>query len=64
VFSAGVYYVVVDFWIFWIFNLLQLYLDSQKNSKTKIEKVFSFIFVSPYAEMSFLCAQNKEKVTK
>jgi hypothetical protein len=30
----------VDFWIFWIFNFLQLAIYGKKNSKTKVEKVF------------------------
>jgi hypothetical protein len=42
---------VVDFWIF---DLLQLNLDWQKNSETKVEKGCFFIFMSSYAEMSFL----------
>jgi hypothetical protein len=37
-----------------MFDLLQLNLDWQKNSKTKVEKAFFFIFKSSYAEMSFL----------
>jgi hypothetical protein len=44
----------VDFWIFWIFNFLQLAIYGKNNSKTKVEKVFFFIFMSSYAEMSFL----------
>jgi hypothetical protein len=43
----------VDFWIFGVFNFLQMNLDLQKNSKTKEEKAFFFIFMSSYAEMSF-----------
>jgi hypothetical protein len=43
----------VDFWIFWIFDLLQLKLDWQKNSKTKVEKAFIFSFMSSYTEMRF-----------
>jgi hypothetical protein len=50
----------VDFWIFWIFNFLQFAIDEKNNSKTKVEKVFFFIFMSSYAEMSFL----KQKITK
>jgi hypothetical protein len=50
----------VDFWIFWIFNFLQFAIDGKNNSKTKVEKVFFFIFMSSYAEMSFL----KQKITK
>jgi hypothetical protein len=50
----------VDFWIFWIFNFLQFEIDGENNSKTKVEKVFFFIFMSSYAEMSFL----KPKITK
>jgi hypothetical protein len=44
----------VDFWIFWIFNFLQFAIDAKNNFKTKVEKVFFFIFMSSYAEMSFL----------
>jgi hypothetical protein len=44
----------VDFWIFWIFNFLQFTIVVKRNSKTKVEKVFFFIFMSSYAEMSFL----------
>jgi hypothetical protein len=33
----------VDFWIFWIFDLLQLAIDWQNNSEAKIGKVFFFI---------------------
>jgi hypothetical protein len=43
----------VNFLIFWIFNFYQLNLDWQKNSKTKVEEVFFFIFMSSYSEMSF-----------
>jgi hypothetical protein len=44
----------VDFWIFfWIFNFLQFAIDGKNNSKTKVEKVFFFIFMSSYAKMSF-----------
>jgi hypothetical protein len=50
----------VDFWIFWIFNFLHFAVDGKNNSKTKVEKVFFFIFMSSYAEMSFL----KQKITK
>jgi hypothetical protein len=52
----------VDFWMFWIFNILQLNLDWQKNSKTNVEKAFFFIFMSSYAEMSFW-GKKREKVT-
>jgi hypothetical protein len=45
---------------FWIFNLLQLKIDWQNNSKTKVEKVFFFMFMSSHAEMSF----SREKITK
>jgi hypothetical protein len=48
----------VDFWIFWIFDLLQLAIDWQNNSKTKVVKVFFFIFLSSYAEMSFSREKN------
>jgi hypothetical protein len=36
----------VDFWIFWFFNFLQFAIDGKNNSKTKVEKVFFFIFMS------------------
>jgi hypothetical protein len=39
---------------FWIFNFLHFAIDGKNNSKTKVEKVFFFIFMSSYAEMSFL----------
>jgi hypothetical protein len=43
----------VDFWIFFrVFNFLQFAIDGENNSKTKVEKVFFFIFMSSYAEMS------------
>jgi hypothetical protein len=45
---------------FWIFNSLQFAIDGKNNSKTKVEKVFFFSFMSSYAEMSFL----KQKITK
>jgi hypothetical protein len=51
----------VDFWIFWIFNFFQFAIDGKNNSKTKVEKVFFFIFMSSYAEMNF---KNKKKITK
>jgi hypothetical protein len=41
------------------YNFLQFAIDGNNNSKTKVEKVFFFIFMSSYAEMSFL-----NKVTK
>jgi hypothetical protein len=44
----------VEFLIFWIFNFLQFAIDGKNNSKTKVQKVFFFIFMSSYAEMSFL----------
>jgi hypothetical protein len=52
---VGVFCVLgeVDFWIFWIFNFLQFAIDGKNNSKTIVEKVFFFIFMSFYAEMSF-----------
>jgi hypothetical protein len=43
----------VDFWIFWIFNFLQFAIDGKSYSKTKVEKVFFFIFMPSYVEMSF-----------
>jgi hypothetical protein len=42
------------------YNFLQLAIDGKNNSKTKVEKVFFFIFMSSYAEMSF----KKQKITK
>jgi hypothetical protein len=39
-------------------------LDWQKNSKTKVEKAFSFIFMSSYPEMSFFGPKKREKVLK
>jgi hypothetical protein len=39
---------------FLIYNFLQFAIDGKNNSKTKVEKVFFFIFMSSYAEMSFL----------
>jgi hypothetical protein len=47
--------------VFWIFDLLQLNLGWQKNSKAKVEKAFFFIFMSSYAEISFF---RPKKVTK
>jgi hypothetical protein len=44
----------------WIFNFLQFAIYGKNNSKTKVEKVFFFIFMAFYAEMSFL----KPKITK
>jgi hypothetical protein len=38
---------------FWSFNFLHFAIDGKNNSKTKVEKVFFFIFMSSYAEMSF-----------
>jgi hypothetical protein len=37
---------------FWIFNFLQFAMDGKNNSKTKLENVFFFIFMSSNAEMS------------
>jgi hypothetical protein len=50
----------VDFWIFLDFNFLQFSIDGKNHSKTKVEIVFFFIFMSSYADMSFL----KQKITK
>jgi hypothetical protein len=47
------------FEFFWIFNFLQFAIDGQNNSKTKVEKVFFFIFMSSYAEMSFWNCNSK-----
>jgi hypothetical protein len=38
---------------FWIFNFLQFAIDGKNNSKTKVEKVFLFIYMFSYVEMSF-----------
>jgi hypothetical protein len=35
------------------YNFLQFAVDGKNNSKTKVEKVFFFIVMSSYAEMSF-----------
>jgi hypothetical protein len=45
---------------FWILNFFHFAIDGKNSSKTKVEKVFFFIFMSSYAEMSFL----KLKITK
>jgi hypothetical protein len=42
------------------YNFLQFAIDGKNNSKTKVQKVFFFIFMSSYAEMRFL----KHKITK
>jgi hypothetical protein len=42
------------FGFFGIFNFLQFAIDGENSSKTKVEKVFFFIFMSSYAEMSFV----------
>jgi hypothetical protein len=39
---------------FLISNILQFAIDGKYNSKTKVENLFFFIFMSSYAEMSFL----------
>jgi hypothetical protein len=41
----------VDFWIFWIFNFLQFAIDWKNNSKTKVERCFSFFRI-------FLCGNE------
>jgi hypothetical protein len=41
-------------------NFFGFAIDGKNNSKTKVEKVFFFIFMSSYAEMSLL----KQKITK
>jgi hypothetical protein len=43
-----------------MYNFQQFAIDGENNSKTKVDKVFFFIFMSSYTEMSFL---NK-KITK
>jgi hypothetical protein len=45
---------------FWYSIFLQFAIDGENNSKTKVETVFFFIFMSSYAEMSLL----KYKITK
>jgi hypothetical protein len=52
----------VDFCIFWIFNFLQFTIGGKNNSKSKVEKVFFFIFISSYAEMSFLNKKSLNRV--
>jgi hypothetical protein len=42
------------------YNFLQFAIDGKNNSKTKVEKVFFFIFMSSYAEMSW----KNQKITK
>jgi hypothetical protein len=42
------------------YNFLQFAIDGKNNSKTKVEKVFLFIFMSSYAEMSFLKQKNHQ----
>jgi hypothetical protein len=37
---------------FLIYNFLQFAIDGKNNSKTRVEKVFFFIFMSSYSEMS------------
>jgi hypothetical protein len=52
----------VDFWIFFLsYNFLQFAADGKNNSMTKVEKVFFFIFMSSYAEMSFNESLNRVK---
>jgi hypothetical protein len=43
----------------WIFNFLQFAIDGKDNYKSKVEKVFFFIFMSSYAEMSFFFVGNR-----
>jgi hypothetical protein len=37
---------------------LQFAIDGKNNSKTKVEKVFFFVFMSYYAEMSLFKIKN------
>jgi hypothetical protein len=37
---------------FLIYNVLQFEIDGKNHSKTKVQKVFFFIFMSSYAEIS------------
>jgi hypothetical protein len=46
------------------YNFLQFAVDGKNNSKTKVEKVFFFIFMSSYAEMSFLNKKSLNRVKK
>jgi hypothetical protein len=50
----------VDFWIFRIFNVQQLNLDWQRNSKTKVEKAFFLFSMSSCPEMSFLGPKKRK----
>jgi hypothetical protein len=43
------------------FNIKQLNLDWQKSSKTKVEKVIFFIFISSYAEINFWGPKKEKK---
>jgi hypothetical protein len=44
---------------FLIFNFLQSAIDGKNNSKTKVEKVFFFIFMSSY---DFVGTSQKNRV--
>jgi hypothetical protein len=44
--------------VFLSYNFLQFAIDGKNNSKTKVEKVFFFIFMSSYAEISFFKTKN------
>jgi hypothetical protein len=46
------------------YNFLQFAVDGKNNSKTKVEKVFFFIFMSSYAELSFLKQKSLNRVKK
>jgi hypothetical protein len=52
--DVGVYSRGSRFLFFLIFNFLQFAIDGKNNSKTKEDKLFIFIFMSSYAEMSFV----------
>jgi hypothetical protein len=39
-------------------------LDWQKNSKTKVEKVFSYIFIASCPEMSLFGTKNEKNFTE
>jgi hypothetical protein len=47
--KVGLVYCIPGVVDFWILDLLQLNLDWQKDSKTKVEKAFFLIFMSSFA---------------
>jgi hypothetical protein len=46
---------------FWSFNFLQFAIDEKNNSKTKVEKVFFFIFMSSNKRTLKLCEHRALK---